>query len=95
MIPNAVNTCLGDGQPIHYVTATVIDTHHIPTRLPRMADGAHSAAKTGTVAELGPIPIPKTKRATKRCCQELVTVCQMQTRKEITVVMKIAPRRPK
>jgi hypothetical protein len=36
---------------------------HIMTRPPRMEAGAHSAAKTGTVALFGPIPIPRIKRA--------------------------------
>ncbi len=59
-----------------------------------MGAGAHSAAYTGTVALLGPMPIPRMNLATKRCCQELVTPCHMQVRNENNAVIKIVPRRP-
>lgn len=54
----------------------------------------HSAAYTGTVELLGPIPRPKKNRAMKRCCHEFVTPCQTQVKKENAAVMKIVPRRP-
>lgn len=59
-----------------------------------MAGGAHSAAYTGTVLLLGPIPRPRTNRAAKRCGHELVTPCQIQVKKENVAVIKIVPRRP-
>lgn len=64
------------------------------TSAPRMTAGAHSAAYTGTVVDLGPMPKPRTRRATKRCCHELVTPCQMQAAKEMKAVTKMVPRRP-
>jgi cytochrome c-type biogenesis protein CcmH/NrfF len=38
-----------------------------------MGAGEHSAAYTGTVVDLEPIPRPKTKRAMKRLTHELAT----------------------
>jgi hypothetical protein len=52
----------------------------------------HSAAKTGTVADFGPIPKPRKNRAMKRCHQVFVQAAQMQVRKEMVAVMKIVPR---
>ena len=60
-----------------------------------MTAGAHSAAYTGTVVDLGPMPKPRMRRATKRCCQELVTPCQMQVANEMNAVRQMVPRRPK
>ena len=55
----------------------------------------HSAEYTGTVALLGPMPRPSTKRATNRCGHEFVTPCQMHAAKETNAVKKMVPRRPK
>lgn len=60
-----------------------------------MIGGAHSAAYTGTVADLGPTPNPRKKRAMKRCHHVLVTPCQIQVANEKNALMKMVPRRPK
>lgn len=54
----------------------------------------HSAAYTGTVELFGPIPKPRTKRATNRWGHEFVTPCQMHVRKEKRAVIKMVPLLP-
>ena len=54
--------------------------------------GNDSAAKTGTVADLGPIPIPRKNREMNRCHQVLVTAPQMQVTKENRAVTKMVYR---
>lgn len=61
---------------------------------PRMAVGEISAARTGTVADLGPIPRPRNSRAMKRCHQVPTRADQMQPRPAQRVDQKMAPRRP-
>lgn len=56
--------------------------------------GKHSAAKTGTVADLGPIPIPRKNREMKRCHQVLVKAPQIQVKNEKRAVTKIVQRLP-
>jgi hypothetical protein len=68
---------------------------HIITRAPRIGAGAHSAAYTGTVDDFGPMPKPRTKRAMKRCCHELVKPCHRHAKAAIAQVRKIVPRRPR
>lgn len=41
----------------------ILLTCHIITSAPRIAGGEHSAAYTGTVADLGPMPSPRMNRA--------------------------------
>src|SRR5450432_991775 len=55
------------------VELTHVHICHIMTRAPRIGAGEHSAAYTGTVVDLEPIPSPKTKRARKRLTHELAT----------------------
>ena len=54
--------------------------------------GAHSAAYTGTVADFGPMPIPRKNRAMKRCHQVFVTALQMQVMKAKKAVMPMVQR---
>ena len=60
-----------------------------------MAGGEVSAAYIGTVADLGPIPSPRKKRAMNMCHHVLTNPCQKQASAENTQVKKIVPRRPK
>lgn len=64
------------------------------TRAPRIPGGVVSAAYTGTVADFGPIPKPRAKRAMNMCHHELTNPCQKQAMAEKRQVMKIVPRRP-
>ena len=96
MIPNALEH---DCQHRHHQKANANKTHvhicHIMTNAPRICGGAHSAPYTGTVALLGPIPMPRKKRAMKRWGHEFVTPCQMQVAKEKNAATKMVPRRPR
>lgn len=65
------------------------------TKAPRSLGGAHSAAKIGVVADLGPIPNPRKKRAMNMWYQVFVNACQKHARAEIKQAMKMVPRRPK
>src|SRR5687768_7602347 len=60
-----------------------------------MSFGAHSAANMGVVADFGPMPKPRKKRAMNMCHQVFVKACQKQARKEMPQEMKTVPRRPK
>lgn len=60
-----------------------------------MGAGEHSAAYTGTVDDLEPIPRPRTNRAMKRLTQELATPSQMEATAAIKQDQKIVPRRAK
>lgn len=64
------------------------------TRAPRSLGGEHSAAKMGVVADLGPMPKPRTKRAMNMWYQLFVKACQKQARAEMRQEMKMVPRRP-
>ena len=68
---------------------------HCITRAPRMRGGEHSAAYTGTVADLGPIPKPRKKREMNKCHQVSVTPCHTHVAKLMNDVKKIVPRRPR
>lgn len=54
--------------------------------------GRHSAAKTGTVADLGPIPIPRKNREMNKCHQVLVNAPQIQVKNENRAVTKMVHR---
>ncbi len=60
-----------------------------------MLAGTHSAEKMGTVADLGPIPKPRKKRAINRCHHVFVHAIQMHVANEIAQVSMMVPRRPK
>lgn len=65
------------------------------TKAPRNLGGAHSAAKIGVVADLGPIPNPRKKRAMNMWYHVFANACQKQAAAEIKQEMKMVPRRPK
>jgi len=67
----------------------------VMVRAPRILAGEFSAARTGTVAPLAPIPIPMTRRTTKRVSHECVKAEAIGVAIKIRAVMKIVPRRPK
>lgn len=69
---------------------TAVHVCHCMTRAPRIKGGETSAAKTGTVADLGPMPIPRKKRAMNRCHHEFVTADQIQVAPAKKVETKIA-----
>ncbi|KAL8771818.1 MAG: hypothetical protein Q9194_004764 [Teloschistes cf. exilis] len=87
------------GQPIisseHTIIPKAVQTCHCITSAPRIGAGAHSAAYTGTVADLAPIPKPRTKRAAKRLGQDCTTPSQMEVTAATKQEMKMVPRRPK
>lgn len=59
-----------------------------------MGGGAHSAAKIGVVADLGPMPNPRKKRAMNIAQYVDTKPCQRQVIALKQHVMKIVPRRP-
>ena len=60
-----------------------------------MAGGLVSAAQIAVVADFGPMPNPRAKRATNMLHQEFVNACQKQAIAEKRQLMKRVPRRPK
>src|ERR1700753_4008473 len=62
------------------------------TSPPRIEAGAFSAAKTGTVDALDPIPIPSNKRQMNNCSQFGAKPEPMTGRKQKMALKKIVPR---
>lgn len=72
-----------------------VQTCHCITSDPRIGAGEHSAAKIGTVADLGPMPKPRKKREMNKCHQVFVQADQMHVANEMKQVIMIVPLRPK
>ena len=81
--------------PLHdHGSSTITSAHADPRAITHILAGKHSAAKTGTVADLGPIPIPRKNREMKRCHQVFVKAPQIQVKNENRAVTKIVQRLP-
>lgn len=64
------------------------------TRLPLMEAGEFSAAKTGMVEALAPIPTPSNKRQANSCGHDWVNADPMTDAKQKKAETNIVPRRP-
>lgn len=71
-----------------------VHTCHCITRAPRIAGGVISATYIGTVADFGPMPNPRKKRAMNICHHVLTKPCQRQAMAEKQHVRSIVPLRP-
>ena len=69
-------------------------TCHDMTRAPRIWAGDDSAAKTGTVTPLQPMPKPRIRRTTKSVSHECVKAEPMGVATRTMAVMKMVHRRP-
>ena len=65
------------------------------TKLPLMEAGEFSAANTGIVDALVPIPMPSSRRQTKSCGHVWVNAEPMTDQRQKNAEMNIVPRRPR
>lgn len=65
------------------------------TKLPLIEVGEFSAAKTGIVDALEPIPTPRSNRQIKSCFQDVVKADPITAAKQNVAAKNIVPRRPK
>ena len=92
---NRVNMCSSQGfQGIHIKIPNATHNCQPMTRLPRILAGEFSAANTGIVDALLPIPTPSRRRHTNSCGQFWVKAEPSTAAKQKKAETKIVPRRP-